>query len=118
MKIFIAFLLCLSTSVFAQAQPAYSVAEITIIDKEGYEKNLLPKIQELVSAAGGIFIVEGGQSEEISGVPKLAGRIVIVKFKSYLQAKDFYASQPYQQLKPMVDKYIKIRLYIVEGSSL
>ena len=114
-KLLAILLLCFSASVFATPKPAYSVAEITITDKEGYQKDLWPKIQKLLTDAGAVVIVGGGQSEGIVDAPKMADRITIIKFKSYGQAKGFYASKSYQDLKPLADKYVKVKLYIVEG---
>ena len=105
----------ISFSVLAVTKPAYSVAEITIDDKEGYQKDLWPKLQKLLTEAGAVVIVGGGQSEGIADIPKTADRITIIKFKSFEQAKGFYASKGYQDLKPTADKYVKARLYIVEG---
>ena len=46
----------------AQAKPpAYNVAEITIKDQDGYNKEYLPVITKALTDAGGKFIVRGGK---------------------------------------------------------
>lgn len=108
-------LFCMSISAFAQDKPAYSVAEITFINKEAYQKDLWPKIQKLVSDAGADILVAGGQGDAIAGLPKIADKVTIIRFKSIQQAKNFYASKGYQDIKPIAEKTVKIRLYIIEG---
>lgn len=114
-KIVAIFLLCFSLASYAQTKPAYSVAEITVVDKEGYQNILWPKLQKQLADIGAVPIVGGGRNELVAGNSQPAERIAIIKFKSYAQAKDFYASKAYQDLKPLAEKYVKIRLYIVEG---
>ena len=109
------FLLCVSTSIFAKDKPGYSIAEINILNQEGYQKELWPKIKKLVDVAGGEVIIGGGKVEGIVGVPKVPDKITVIKFNKVQSAKDFYASEQYQSLKPLADKYVKVRLYIVEG---
>ena len=108
-------LLGLSVSVFAQTKPAYSVAEITYINKDIYQKDLWPKIQRLVSEAGAEIIVSGSPTEGIAGISKAADKVTIIKFKNIQQAKSFYASKSYKEIKPLAEKAINIKLYIVEG---
>ena len=105
----------LSVSVFAQTKPAYSVAEITYINKDIYQRDLWPKIQKLVSESGAEIIVAGSQIEGIAGIPKAVDKVTIIKFKNIQQAKSFYSSKSYQEIKPVADKAINIKLYIVEG---
>lgn len=114
-KVLMVLLVCMSMAAFAQQKPGYSIAEITILDKEGYQKELWPKIQKLVIGAGAEVIVAGGRSEAVSGISTMSDRVTVIKFKNMQSAKDFYASKPYQALKPLAEKCVKVRLYIVEG---
>ena len=52
----------------AQAKPpAYNVAEITIRDQDGYDKQYLPLVAKAITDAGGKFIVRGGQTISYEG---------------------------------------------------
>jgi len=106
---------CISITALAQDKPAYSVAEITFINKEAYQRDLWPKIQKLAYDAGADILVSGGLGGAITGLPKIVDKVTIIRFKSLQQAKNFYASKSYQDIKPIVEKTVKIRLYIVEG---
>lgn len=110
-----ALLCCFSVSAFAQTKPAYSVAEITFIDKAGYQSELFPKIKQLLAESDASIIVAGGQSQAIIGVHEKADSVTIVKFNSYEKAKAFYASERYQEIKRLAEKYVKLNLFIVEG---
>jgi uncharacterized protein (DUF1330 family) len=108
-------ILCLSINVHAQSKNAYSIAEISYLNKEAYQKDLWPKIQKLVSEAGAEIVVSGTQGEAISGIAKIPDKVTIIRFKNLQHAKSFYSSKGYQDIKPIADKTIKIRLYIVES---
>lgn len=113
--ILVLYLLVSSSVLMAQSKPAYSIAEISLINPESYQKDLWPKIQKLVRDAGGQIIVSGGRNEAILGGSKVIDRFTIIKFNSYQMAKDFYASKSYIDLKPLAEKSVKIKLYIVEA---
>jgi uncharacterized protein (DUF1330 family) len=114
-KLLFSLLFLVTLSVSAQAKPAYSVAELTYVNKDLYQKELWPKIQKLVKEAGGQIIVAGGQGEGISGISHVADKVTIIRFKSYSQAKSFYSSKAYQDLKPLAEKAVKIKVFIIEG---
>ena len=114
-KLLAVFLICFSASALAQTKPAFSVAEITFLDKTGYQNDLFPKIKKLLTDADASVVVAGGQSQAIIGVHEAADSVTIVKFISYEKAKAFYASEKYQELKRLSEKYVKINLFIVEG---
>jgi uncharacterized protein (DUF1330 family) len=108
-------LLCVSITAHAQSKNAYSIAEISYLNKEAYQKDLWPKIQKLVSEAGAEIVVSGTQGEAIAGISKNPDKVTVIKFKNLQHAKNFYSSKGYQDIKPLADKTIKIRLYIVES---
>ena len=108
-------LLCLSVTVCAQSKNVYSIAEISYLNKEAYQKDLWPKIQKLVSDAGAEIVVAGTQGEVITGIPNIPDKVTVIKFKNLQHAKNFYSSKGYQDIKPLADKTVKIRLYIVEN---
>jgi len=105
----------LTISAYAQVKPAYSIAEITYINQEAYQKELWPKIQKLVSESGAEIIVADTQGVAVTGVAKAADKVTVIKFKSLQDAKNFYASKGYQEIKPLATKAVKIQLFLVEG---
>lgn len=108
-------LICVSTSVMAQAKPGYSVAEITFVDKAGYQAELFPKVRQLLAESGAEIIVAGGKTQSVLGAHETADSVTIVKFSSFASAQAFYASERYQALRRESEKYIRINLYLVEG---
>ena len=108
-------LLCLSIGVQAQTKPAYGVSEITFIDKDGYINDYAPKVRQVFAKCGSNFIVSGGRNLQILGMDKTADRITINKFESYDQALACYQSKEYLDLRPLANKYAKLRLYVIEG---
>jgi uncharacterized protein (DUF1330 family) len=108
-------LMGLSGLSFAQSKPAYGVTEITFINKEGYFKDASDKLKKVYAHCGATFIVLGDRNQSITGVDKAADRFAITKFESYEKAQACFNSKEYQDLRPLVDKYAKTKLYIVEG---
>ena len=51
----------------------------------------------------------------ILGMDKTADRVTINKFDSYDQAMACYQSKEYMGLRPLANKYAKLRLYVIEG---
>lgn len=114
-KLFALSLLCLSIGAHAQSKPAYGVSEITFIDKDGYLNDYAPKIRQVFAKCGSTFIVSGGRNMPILGMDKTADRVTINKFDSYDQAMACYQSKEYMDLRPLANKYAKLRLYVIEG---
>jgi uncharacterized protein (DUF1330 family) len=102
----------------AQAKPpAYNIAEITIKDQDGYNKEYLPLITKAITDAGGKFIVRGGKTVSYEGAAP-APRVVVVQFESLdkLQAL-LYNSAPYRDAIAVGDKSATQRIFGVEGVS-
>jgi uncharacterized protein (DUF1330 family) len=76
----------------AQAKPpAYNVAEITIKDQDGYNKEYLPVITKALTDAGGKFIVRGGKAISYEGAAP-APRVVVVQFENLDKLQALYNS--------------------------
>ncbi len=76
---------------------AYVIAEVKVSDPQRYEgyKALSPGA---IAAAGGRFLVRGGQTEVLEGSWQ-PGRIVVAEFASMAAAKAFYESTLYRQAR-------------------
>jgi uncharacterized protein (DUF1330 family) len=102
--------------VHAQSKtPAYSVAEVEILNRDRFLKEVAPKIAASVKEFGGQFIVRGGQTVPLDGAPPKA--IFIIRWESMDQLKTWQASKAWQDFKPLRDQIEKVRAYGVEGLS-
>ena len=101
----------------AQAKPlAYNIAEITIKDQDGYNKEYLPLITKALTDAGGKFLVRGGKTISYEGaVP--APRVVVVQFENLDKLQALYNSASYKDAIAVGDKYSTQRIFGVEGIS-
>ena len=104
-------------SLHAQAKPpAYNVAEITIKDQDGYNKEYLPVITKALTDAGGKFIVRGGKTISYEGAAP-APRVVVVQFENLDKLQALYNSASYKDAIAVGDKYSTQRIFGVEGAS-
>ena len=76
---------------------AYIIAEVKVSDPQRYEayKALSPGA---IAAAGGRFIVRGGETQVLEGNWQ-PGRMVVLEFKSMAAAKAFYESALYLEAR-------------------
>ena len=101
----------------AQAKPpAYNVAEITIKDQDGYNKEYLPLVTKAIADAGGKFIVRGGKTISYEGAAS-APRVVVIQFENLDKLQAMYNSAPYKDAIAVGDKYATQRIFGVEGIS-
>jgi uncharacterized protein (DUF1330 family) len=101
----------------AQAKPpAYNIAEITIKDQDGYNKEYLPLITKALTDAGGKFLVRGGKTISYEGAAP-APRVVVVQFESLDKLQALYNSAAYKDAIAVGDKYATQRIFGVEGVS-
>ena len=101
----------------AQAKPpAYNVAEITIKDQDGYNKEYLPVVTKAIADAGGKFIVRGGKTISYEGAAP-APRVVVVQFENLDKLQALYNSAAYKDAIAVGDKYSTQRIFGVEGIS-
>lgn len=93
--------------------PAYIIVETDIHDQEQYER-YRQATPAAVKAAGGRFIVRGGEMAVLEGdwQPK---RLVMLEFENLEAAKQFYASELYQEAKRLREGAANMRMVAVEG---
>ena len=101
----------------AQTKPsAYNIAEITIKDQDGYNKEYLPLITKALTDAGGKFLVRGGKTISYEGAAP-ATRVVVIQFESLDKLEALYNSAPYKDAVAVGDKYATQRIFGAEGVS-
>jgi len=91
----------------------YVVAQIQITDQKTYDDyraQVLPTIERY----GGKFLVRGGRAEAVEG--PAAGRMVVLEFPSYDQAKTWYHSAEYSPLAALRQSAASGQLVLVEGA--
>lgn len=93
---------------------AYYIAEIDVTNEDVYNKQWMPKVDETVKAAGGVYLVRSTNVERIEGAaPK---RLLISRWEDIDKLTAWRESQAYMKTLPLLDKAAKsVRSYAVEG---
>ena len=93
---------------------AYLLVDSQITDPEQFKQyaSLAPAV---VAAAGGEYLARGGRSETMEGDWKPA-RLTVLRFPSYEQAKVFYDSASYEDVRQKrVGATQHFNMVLVEG---
>ncbi len=93
--------------------PAYVIAEIDVIDKDGYAKEYQSRAVPIIQEGGGKFLSRGSKSLSIRGEPPK--RIVLFAFENLDKAQAAFASPGYAEAYAHGEKHAKFRIYAVEG---
>ena len=93
---------------------AFYVAEIDVTNEDVYNKQWIPRVDETVKAAGGVYLVRSTNVERIEGAaPK---RLLISKWENIDKLTAWRESESYMKTLPILDKAVKsVRSYAVEG---
>jgi len=76
---------------------AYVVAQVQVTDWERF-KGYIAKTPQTIAAHGGRYVARGGETVVFEGAGE-GTRVVLIEFPSLAQAKAWYASAEYQQIK-------------------
>ena len=98
------------------APPAYVIAEIDVLDEDGYAHQYLPAVNEALAASGQKRLASGGNTISIAGDPPKS-RIVLSVFENMEKAQAAYTSQAFQDAEKIGEKYAKLRIFAVEGAA-
>jgi len=93
--------------------PAYVIANIRVEDAEAYEgyRAVVPAV---ITQFGGRYLVRGGRFEALEGDMTL-GRVIILEFPSYEDARRWYDSPEYEAAKAIRQGCSFGDVLIVEG---
>ena len=93
---------------------AYIIADVDITDPVKYEdyKKLTPGA---IAKHGGRFVARGGQTATLEGNWK-PGRVVIIEFPTFEQARNFYASVEYTAARRARAGAATFRMIAVDGA--
>jgi len=101
----------------AQAKPlAFQIAEVTVRDQDGFNKEFAPLIGKIVTDGGGKFLARGGKTLAVHGAAP-EPRIVIVQFDNFEKMQALMDSPAFKQAIALGDKYVTQRVFGVEGVS-
>lgn len=92
---------------------AYIIVEVRIHDPEKYEsyKQLTPAS---LQPYGGKFVVRGGEVETLEG-DWLPERIIVVKFPTKEEARQWWDSEAYSQARVIRQEAAETKMILVEG---
>jgi uncharacterized protein (DUF1330 family) len=93
---------------------AYIIADVDITDPVKYEdyKKLTPAA---IAKHGGRFVARGGQTATLEGAWK-PGRVVIIEFPTFEQARNFYSSVEYTAARRARAGAATFRMIVVDGA--
>jgi len=99
----------------AQAKPlAFQIAEVTVRDQDGFNKEFAPLIGKIVTDGGGKFLARGGKTLAVHGAAP-EPRIIIVQFDNFEKMQALMDSAAFKQAIAQGDKYATQRVFGVEG---
>jgi uncharacterized protein (DUF1330 family) len=93
--------------------PAYVIVETDVHDPEQYEryKSASPGA---VAAGGGRFVARGGELAVLEG-DWSPSRLVVLEFPDLATAREWYASEQYQEAKKLRDGAARLNIVAVDG---
>ena len=94
---------------------AYVVYQAEVTDPQRYEE-YKPRAAASVAAAGGRYLLRGGEVEVLEGDPP-AGRTVVLEFPTMRAALDWYRGDDYTEARKLRADAARARMYVVEGTA-
>ena len=92
---------------------AYVVYQGEVLDAERYDE-YKTKAAASIIAAGGRYLVRGGDVEVLEGEAP-AGRTVVLEFPTLQAALDWYRSDEYTEIRQIREGAAVARMYVVDG---
>lgn len=94
---------------------AYVIIQVEVLDAQQYARYREASTPAL-AAAGGEFLVRGGDVEALEGTTP-PGRTVVLRFDSMDAARAWYHSELYQAARQLREGAAHMTAYIVDGVS-
>jgi uncharacterized protein (DUF1330 family) len=100
----------------AQAKPpAYTLAEITVKDEDGYKKDFLPEAQRIIKEGGGIYLAGGfNKTTALSGTPP-GNRVVLIRYENMDALKKWWDGGGRDIQEKVGTKYATFRVFAIDG---
>jgi uncharacterized protein (DUF1330 family) len=102
----------------AQANRAYVVIEIDVLNQDAFFKEFVPVAVKTIMDQGGKFLARGGKVVNIEGpgpVYSEVKRLTVVEFENMEKAQATFASPSYSDVRTIGNKHAKFRIVGVEG---
>jgi uncharacterized protein (DUF1330 family) len=93
---------------------AYVIYQGEVLDAKRYDE-YKTKGAASILAAGGRYLVRGGDVEVLEGEAP-AGRTVVLEFPSMQAAVDWYRSDEYTEIRKIREGAARARMYVVDGA--
>jgi uncharacterized protein (DUF1330 family) len=93
--------------------PAYVIVDIDVTDPERYDQ-YKAATPATIAAAGGRFLVRGGQVTILEGDWQ-PSRLVVLEFEDLAAAERWYESAAYQAAKQLREGAARMRMVVVRG---
>jgi uncharacterized protein (DUF1330 family) len=93
--------------------PAYVIVETDVTDPQRYEAYKAAS-SEAVAAAGGRYLVRGGELAVLEGDWQ-PSRLVVLEFEDLEAARRWYDSERYQQARKLREGAARLRMVAVRG---
>jgi uncharacterized protein (DUF1330 family) len=93
--------------------PAYVIVETDVTDPERYEQYKAAS-SGTVAAAGGRFLVRGGELAVLEGDWR-PSRLVVLEFEDLAAAQHWYRSELYRAAKQLREGAAHLRMVAVQG---
>ena len=94
--------------------PAYMIVNANINDPDGYAA-YQKRVPDVLKKFGAKYLVRGGKHEILEGQPVIV-RSVVLEFPSFDEAKRFWNSPEYGELKKLRAGKAKLDVYLVDGA--
>lgn len=91
----------------------YVIVNTEITDEDGYAE-FTERIVDVVATYGGKYVVRGGRTEYRYGDWQ-PGRVVVIEFASFEQARTFADSPEFNELRELIDRSARARMILAEG---
>jgi uncharacterized protein (DUF1330 family) len=101
------------TTVNGGSLAAYVIYQGEVLDPARYEEYKTKAAASIV-AAGGRYVVRGGEVEVLEGQAP-AGRTVVLEFPSRQAAIDWYRSDDYTEIRKIREEAARANLYVIDG---
>lgn len=92
---------------------AYVIYQGEVLDAERYDE-YKTKAAASIIAAGGRYLVRGGDVEVLEGEAP-SGRTVVLEFPTLQAALDWYRSDEYTEIRQIREGAAVARMYVVDG---
>ena len=92
---------------------AYVIYQGEVLDPERYEEYKV-KGAASIAAAGGRYVVRGGEFEVLEGDAP-AGRTVVLEFPTRAAALEWYRGEQYTEARAIREGAARAHMYVIDG---